>query len=46
MQILESKERKELKYRLEIDDARRKFIIYRYARPKKKFMIKKNRDRR
>lgn len=32
MQIVESKETKELKHRLELDDAHRKLIEYRYAR--------------
>jgi len=31
MKIIESKEKKEMKYRLELDDAHRKLIEYRYA---------------
>jgi len=34
MQIVESRERKELKHRIELNDAHRKLIEYRYARYK------------
>lgn len=46
MQILESKEKKEIKYWLEIRDAKRKFIEYKFYYPKKKNIIQIIKDER